>query len=78
VAGYVDNVINTAHEPEIAVFVFYCSVTGEVEAGLLYKVGIEEPLRLGKKASHHAGPWSCNAELALFVDGWVHCRQIAR
>ena len=54
--GYVDDVVNAAHEPEIAVFVLYCSVTGEVETRLLYKVGVEESFGLAENASHHARP----------------------
>ena len=45
VAGNIHHVVNTAHQPEVTVFILSRPVSGKVKTGLLDKIGIVKSLR---------------------------------
>ncbi len=66
-AAHVENVIDPAHEPEIAVLILLGTVPGEVQARKHLEVGLPEPLRVAVHPPHHAGPRLIDDEHAPLV-----------
>ena len=57
VAADVDDVVDAAHEPVVAVGVAARAVAGEVAAGDLGPVGLFVALLIAVDGSRHRGPW---------------------
>ena len=58
----IDDVVDTTHEPEIAVGVLACAVAGEVAAGNVGPVGLLVALGIAVNSARHGGPWLANDE----------------
>jgi phosphoribosylanthranilate isomerase len=67
--GDVDDVIDAAHEPVIAVFIDATAVAGEVDVGVHGEVGVDEAVVIAPGGAHHAGPRFLDAEFAAVVGG---------
>src|SRR5688572_19517054 len=62
--GDVDDVIDTAEEPEIAVLVTLGAVAGEVHPRPLRPVLLLEPLRIAPDPAEHRRPWRSDRQIA--------------
>jgi hypothetical protein len=56
VAGHVDDVVDAAGNPVVAIGVASCAVAGEVHAGELLEIGVDEPLMIAVHRAHLARP----------------------
>jgi len=63
-AGNIQDIIDAAHNPEIAVFVLPAAITGEVAALDLAPIRIFVALRIAPEAAQHAGPGFAKDEFA--------------
>ena len=63
VARDVDDVVNPAGDPVIAVLVAAAAIAGEVEPGVSGEIGLEEALVVAPHAAHLAGPGRAQAEV---------------
>src|SRR6185312_7717888 len=57
VSADVDNVIDAAHKPEVAVGVHACAVAGEIDSGNVREIGLLIPLRIAPDRPRQRGPW---------------------
>src|SRR5262249_4968700 len=64
VAGDVDDVVDAASDPVVAVLVAPAAVAGEVLARISLEISIDEALVITKDRAHHSGPTVGNAEIA--------------
>ena len=64
VAGDVDDVVDAAGDPVVAVVVAAAAVAGEVLAGIGLEVGVDETLVIAEHGAHLAGPGIGDAEIA--------------
>ena len=55
-SGYVDYVVDAAHHPVVAVFIFAGAVAGEVHAGNVGPVLLHEAVRIVVDGARHRGP----------------------
>ena len=64
VARDVDDVVDPAGDPVIAVLVAAAAVAGEILAGIGREIGLEEPLVIAPDGAHLAGPAVGDAQIA--------------
>src|SRR5205809_608798 len=64
VASHVEDVVNAADDPEIAVFVLAAAVAGEVATGNFGPVDLFVAFGIAPEAAQHAGPGFANDEFA--------------
>ena len=69
VAADVDDVVDAAHEPEVAVFVAAGAVAGEVGAGDLGEVGFDETFVVAVDGAGHGWPGFADDEEAALAWG---------
>ncbi len=69
VAADVDDVVDAAHEPEVAVGVLARAVAGEVAAGNVGPVGFLIALGVAVDGAGHGGPWAADDEQAAVAGG---------
>ena len=65
--GNIHDVIDSAHQPIIAILVNAAAVTGKINIVIHCKVCINETIMVAPHCPHHSGPWFANAKLAAFV-----------
>ena len=63
VARHVEDIVDTASDPDVAVLVAAAAVAGEVLAGIGFEVGVDEALMVAIDRSHLAGPAIEDAEV---------------
>src|SRR5215467_6248279 len=61
-AGYIEHIVDAAHDPEIAVFIFARAITSEVGAGDLRPILLHIAVRIAIDRTQHAGPGLPNDE----------------
>jgi len=67
VAGDVQHVVDTAHDPVVAVLVAARAVAGEVEAGVFRPVLADITFGVAVQGPHHGGPRLLQHQVALFA-----------
>src|SRR5687768_13086264 len=67
--GYVENVVDSADDPEIAVWILAATIACEVTPFYLAPVDVLETLRITPNAAEHAWPWLSNHQFAATVFG---------
>src|SRR5215510_11750389 len=65
--GDVDHVIDPTHDPEVAILISPCAVTGKVNSFNLRPILLTIPLVIAINRTQHAGPWPRNHEVAAFI-----------
>ena len=65
VTRHVDDVINAARDPVIAVCVAAAAVAGEVLAGIGREIGLDEALVIAEHGAHLARPAVGDAQIAF-------------
>src|ERR1035441_1735585 len=66
-AADVDDVVNAAHEPEVAVGVLAGAVSGEITAFDVAPVGLAIALMVAVDGAGHRGPWLADDEQAAMA-----------
>src|SRR5262247_345985 len=64
VAGDVDDVVDAARDPVVAVLVTPAAVAGEILARIGLEIGVDEALVIAEHRAHLSGPAVGNAEIA--------------
>ena len=65
VAGYVDDVVNAARDPVVAILIPPGTVAREVSTGICGEIGFDEALVIAVDRAHLPGPAIRNAEIAF-------------
>src|SRR5205823_9199746 len=64
VPGHIENVVDAAHEPEVAIFVAPGPVTGEIHAGKPCPVRRDVAIGIAPDRAHHRRPRTPQHEIA--------------
>ncbi len=67
VPGNIDHVVETAHDPKIAVLVAASPVAGIVKTGKLLEIGRSIAFRIAEHAAQHPGPRPADDQMTAFV-----------
>src|SRR5689334_10114918 len=68
-AGHVEHVIDTTHDPEVTVLVLTTAIAGEIGAFDLAPINFLVALRVAPESAQHARPRFANDELAAHALG---------
>lgn len=74
--GDIEDIVESADDPEVAVVIPTCAVSGEVEAlfFVLVPVGFDEAFVIAPEGAQHGRPWFADDEFAAFVGrGFIAC-----
>jgi len=66
-SGDLDDIINTAHQPEVAILIYAGSVSGSVITGKALEIGGFEAARVAVNGTHQTGPGFLDTQITAFI-----------